>query len=195
MGLKAFVKVGNITNLSDARYCAGMGVELLGFNINPESEDYVNPETFHAIKGWIEGVRYVLEFDGAELPDYSEYDFDFLEVSDPAMIDLLNVDSDKVILRIDGNNNNLDVILERFKDKVSYFDFFSDSDTINQNVQSSLNEFPSFIGYGFSQSNINDLLDRFPRAGISLKGTKEIKPGYKDYDELADILEEIEEDF
>ena len=35
MALKTFVKVGNISNLSDARYCAGMGAlaekpELLG---------------------------------------------------------------------------------------------------------------------------------------------------------------------
>ena len=29
MPLKTFVKVGNITNLSDARYCAGMGVDML----------------------------------------------------------------------------------------------------------------------------------------------------------------------
>jgi phosphoribosylanthranilate isomerase len=31
MPLKTFVKVGCITNLSDARYCAGMGVDMLGF--------------------------------------------------------------------------------------------------------------------------------------------------------------------
>ena len=31
--LKTQVKVSSITNLSDARYCAGMGVDLLGFPI------------------------------------------------------------------------------------------------------------------------------------------------------------------
>ncbi len=37
MALKTIVKVGNITNLSDARYCAVMGVDMLGFCLNKQS--------------------------------------------------------------------------------------------------------------------------------------------------------------
>lgn len=33
MALKTFVKISGVNNLSDARYCAGMGVNQLGFNI------------------------------------------------------------------------------------------------------------------------------------------------------------------
>ena len=32
--LKTLIKVSNINNLSDARYCAGMGVEMLGFSMD-----------------------------------------------------------------------------------------------------------------------------------------------------------------
>ena len=44
MSLQTFVKVGEITNLSDARYCAGMGVDLLGFNVVENTPGYVDSE-------------------------------------------------------------------------------------------------------------------------------------------------------
>ncbi|MFT7424854.1 MAG: phosphoribosylanthranilate isomerase, partial [Algoriphagus sp.] len=31
MALRTFVKINGITNLTDARYCSGMYVDLLGF--------------------------------------------------------------------------------------------------------------------------------------------------------------------
>ena len=46
------------------------------------------------------------------------------------------------------------------------------------------------------KENVNQIIDEYPIKGISLKGGDEIKPGLRDYDELADILEAIEiEDF
>lgn len=193
MALRATVKVGNITNLSDARYCAGMGVELLGFNINPDSEDYVNPETFHAIKGWIEGVKYVLEYNGDELPDVENYDFDYLEITDPSLIPNLDTESSKIILRVNSDESELNSIFSKYGNAVSYFDLYSPSN--NLTIEESFQSYPILLGNGVDKSNVNDLLDKFPSIGISLKGTREIKPGFKDYDELADILEEIEVDY
>jgi len=43
-------------------------------------------------------------------------------------------------------------------------------------------------------SNVESLFEELPLAGIALKGGDEIRAGYKDYDELADILELLEED-
>ena len=69
MGLKTLVKVGEVSNLSDARYCAGMGVELIGFNLDKSSANYVSIETFTAITGWIEGVEFVAEFENSSLEE------------------------------------------------------------------------------------------------------------------------------
>jgi phosphoribosylanthranilate isomerase len=52
MALKTKVKAGNITNLSDARYCAGMGVDWLGF-----PADVVNPDTFKEITNWVTSLN------------------------------------------------------------------------------------------------------------------------------------------
>ncbi|MFM1835376.1 MAG: hypothetical protein RJA04_63, partial [Bacteroidota bacterium] len=48
--LKTLVKVSAITNLSDARYCAGMGVDLLGFPLGKISIDQ-----FTEIRNWLAG--------------------------------------------------------------------------------------------------------------------------------------------
>ena len=44
MALSTIVKVGSIRNLSDARYCAGMMVDVLGFSINPNDKNYIKEE-------------------------------------------------------------------------------------------------------------------------------------------------------
>ena len=46
MPLKTIVKVGSITNLSDARYCAGMGVEMLGFNVVAGHESFIDAKKY-----------------------------------------------------------------------------------------------------------------------------------------------------
>ena len=61
MALKVPVKVSGVSNLSDARYCAGMGVHWLGFSIKPDSPNYCSPEQFQEIASWVEGVSHVAE--------------------------------------------------------------------------------------------------------------------------------------
>ena len=48
------------------------------------------------------------------------------------------------------------------------------------------------LGSGISAFNVKKLVDDLGLFGISLEGGEEIKPGLKDFDELADILEELE---
>ena len=64
MALRTFVKVGNVTNLTDARYCAGMGVDLLGFPAIENTANYMAPKTFQEIRGWITGPQIVAEVYG-----------------------------------------------------------------------------------------------------------------------------------
>ena len=64
MALRTFVKVSTISNLSDARYCAGMGVDLLGFCTIEEQDDYMHPARFQEIRGWVTGPKIVAEVYG-----------------------------------------------------------------------------------------------------------------------------------
>jgi phosphoribosylanthranilate isomerase len=72
MALKTFVKVSTVNNLSDARYCAGMYVNWLGFNLEESSPDYLSPEKFTEITEWLSGLEYVGEFENSH-PDTIRY--------------------------------------------------------------------------------------------------------------------------
>ena len=63
MALKTTVKVSKVNNLSDARYCAGMGVNQLGFNIEPDHENYTDPKSFKELADWVSGVEFVGEIE------------------------------------------------------------------------------------------------------------------------------------
>ena len=62
MGLRTTVIVNEINNLSDARYCAGMGVDYLGFSLESTDPGYVDPERFKEITSWVSGPEYLGEF-------------------------------------------------------------------------------------------------------------------------------------
>ena len=62
MALKTKVKINRITNLTDARYCSGMYVDILGFCLEKGSPHFVSPTQFQEITGWISGIDYAAEF-------------------------------------------------------------------------------------------------------------------------------------
>ena len=47
MALKTSVIINEVINLSDARYCAGMGVDYIGFRIDENHDKYVDLENFN----------------------------------------------------------------------------------------------------------------------------------------------------
>src|SRR5690349_1880504 len=69
------VKVGQVTNLSEARYCAGMGVDFLSFPIAS-----VDPKTYLEITGWVAGPKFGVEVDAANINRVPEYKTDFIEI-------------------------------------------------------------------------------------------------------------------
>ena len=202
MSLKTFVKVGNISNLSDARYCAGMGVNILGFNIDPSAPDYVSAETFEEISGWVAGVEYCGEINHNFTPDLDKvldsYGFKYVQSNDLQFLDtlsglekiyLLEVSSQDDIsslaVNIQSASGSVDYMLIECNDE-HFFDAI-DQALSNQQLRNVIK------GYNVNEDNVLDV-EKHGFLGISLKGTAEIRPGYKDYDELADILEVLDED-
>ena len=59
--LRTTVLVRQVTNLSDARYVAGMGVELMAFPLT--GPNALSTETVRELAGWVSGVRLVGEVD------------------------------------------------------------------------------------------------------------------------------------
>ena len=200
MALKTIVKISNVTNLSDARYCAGMGVEMIGFSLDENSEDYVDATKFAGITGWLAGVKLVGEISGQPEIDLSAYPIDSLQINTPTLFDFFAEVEVPVLLSIQVRDlahlEGSAKVMEEYKNRVAYFVLESENLGIDELTAPILRrlcaKYPVLIGFGLSRDNVNAVLDRIGPAGIALKGGKEIKPGLKDFDELAEVLEEIE---
>ncbi len=201
MSLKTLVKVGEVNNLSDARYCAGMGAEYIGFQLDEDHDKFVDFNTFKAITGWIEGVKYIGEFENSTsaqiFEKQKEYQFEVVQISNPRQLDQLGGIGIPKILKL--TLNSIEEISSIDYTKADYL--LLESNGINELSSEDINTLktvctqkPTVLGFGFSDENINEVLEKIKPLGISLKGSDEIRPGYKDYDELADIFEAIEVD-
>lgn len=205
MALKTFVKISEVSNLSDARYCAGMTVNLMGFDLKKDSPAYVSPENFMELTGWVSGVEFVGEYGNASEDAIKEsikdYEINYFQTDNPAIIPLfpdfkriLRFDMDKVTDAEEVKNT-----MEKVADEVEFFLFESGNgnhykeNVVNQ-VLDLAKDFPVILGFNINDNNVMDLVETTSIKGISLKGGEEIRPGYKDFDELADILETLEVD-
>lgn len=189
MSLKTKVKAGNITHLGDARYCAGMGVDWLGFPAHA-----IDPNMFREITGWVTGPQFVLEINEHTsdlLPDIDAYEVAWLQVSvaqlkrvTPSYTDLI------VVINSDSWNSSKD-LLTAHQDRVRYVL------VKGQVSEGLLNEiaarFPVLLDLQATDYSLDKVLT-LPVSGISVSGDQELKPGLKDYTELADILEQLEAD-
>lgn len=195
MALKTIVKVGSITNLSDARYCAGMGVEMLGFVIDPSHEYYLPATRYNEIIRWVSGVTIVGEMNET-LESFESYrQIDVLQISDGALLKKVKEVVSRVILSIDLKKQSLSSVLKDFPEADYYLLQHSedkiDDDYLNGFSQYG-NEHQLILGFGVNPKNVNQIVNSGIFKGIELKGSAEIIPGYKDYSELADILEILE---
>ncbi|MFD1140305.1 N-(5'-phosphoribosyl)anthranilate isomerase [Larkinella insperata] len=207
MALKTIVKISNVTNLSDARYCAGMGVDLLGFSMDESSEQYVAPETFKEIRSWVAGLHIVGEttsIDPLEIERLLElYQPDVLQIEEPALLPYLSTFDSRLILKADLALLTLDQLETYFSaiqtDQVDYFlleskgNFHLDDD-LKAILQRLATHYPILLGTGFTAESVHDLLTELPIQGIALTGGDEDRPGSRDFGELMDILEALETD-
>ncbi len=199
MGLKTVVKVGGITNLSDARYCAGMGVGLLGFNIDPGNHDYVTPETFNEITGWISGIDLVVETNAVHLAALDNYTFSYIQVNSRSQLFEVNKNGSNAIFAVDINDYSLEDLVSlgnNTSDVVAYYLFEKMPEKLPEAmemIESFANQYPVLLGFNINTDNLDNILNTTIK-GIAMHGSSEDKPGMKTYDELADILEDLEEE-
>jgi phosphoribosylanthranilate isomerase len=197
MSLITKVKAGSVSSLSDARYFAGMGVDWLGFDVNPSSGSFVSVELYKNMAGWVSGPKRVIEnhgpVDAATIqrlqadyePDFIEVDLDQLNKLPSGMkafarANLANIEMKQLVnyskqieclvLQIDGNP----------------FLAFKALQEIASQARVLLNVSPDFKE---SQKAIREL----PITGIALTGSKELKVGVKSYD-YSEILELLDDE-
>ncbi|MDQ4142031.1 MAG: hypothetical protein M3142_16115 [Bacteroidota bacterium] len=206
MALISSVVVNSINNLSDARYCAGMGVDMIGFCLDESQPNYVLPQDIKDIAGWVAGVKLVGEFKKATVEQINALtetcQLDFVQLDKQYLIDEIQQINCPVIQRArftkDTIESELIEEMHLYKDHVAYFLIYSDDyqtidDTNIRFLQDLANNFKIIIGFGITKENVADVLQKIKPVGIGLRGGQEIKPGLKEFDSLQEIFEELEE--
>ena len=184
MLLKTLVKVGRVTNLSDARYCAGMGVNFLGFNVCPGTTAFIEPKLYQDIRGWVTGPKMVAEF----------YDFkgEIDQIIKDYAPDYLEVTTQTYQL---AASTQLPCILYLEATELDRVNEYPDAEYILIDEASAklMEQLPSrkILVKLENKASLESLSLQFD--GIALSGGDEIRPGFKNYDELADILEELDQ--
>lgn len=200
MSLRTFVKINRVTNLTDARYCAGMNVNVMGFSLESDSAHFLTPTQFSEITGWISGIEFAAEFKTAT----SEEILGILE----SYPHITWIESENLETLIELQASGLKLIYKQpFENVVKW------NDTLVEKIKkhaislhlTSLNNssipekhelnidfsklFKVILGFGITPETVKNILSTYEISGLALDSGDEIKPGLRDFDELADILE------
>ena len=193
MQLKTKVKVGNITNLSDARYCAGMGVDFLGFPIG-DMDGQIPFDMFSEIVGWVSGPAFVLEY--SDTLDEAV----FQKVTGPNAIHHIELDLGQ-LHQLGEKAQGLPIILKAnmaawptIEPLLPTYDIrylaLGENQLVDWKTVDAINKKVNvLVPYHLIEG---DEIEKLPITGIILEGSSEDKPGQKDYGQLATALEALE---
>ncbi len=212
MALQLPVYVRGINNLSDARYCAGMGADGLIFTLDPALPGALPPAEARELSGWVAGVELIGEFG----PDADL--FQLLEVATACQ--LSRVLLPEAPLFIPGLHQPLPFPVLRETDlftalqaqldpdlahELRSADFAAPGSALLLNLPATddlaawlpqlaalARQFPLWLGGALAADALPALLAAVQPAGLVLQGGHELKPGLRDFTELEALFEALE---
>ena len=188
------LKVSGISSLTDARYCAGMGVQFLSLNFDEKGNSTLEQSAFFAIRPWIEGVEWIGEYSGSDTGLLTELiaSFDLKTWIVNENLDLSGFSSDINFIKDyslgKGNlhdipEGDLHVNLSELE-AVDRFDFLQSAFQKERLI---------FISNPVSVLETELLSSSFPDLIFSLRSSEEDRPGWMDLGALQDYLEELDD--
>lgn len=195
MALKTFVKISEVTNLSDARYCAGMAVQQLGFIVDPNHASYTDPKTFQELADWVSGVAFVAEVSDSNEPIknlIAPYAVDAIQIKQQVQIQ----EALDLGLPVIFEANQLIEALEAWQESEKQLDYIllDASALMLEEVAAHGHELPLVVSNAFEGNEVLKWIEKTSIKGIAMRGGNEIRPGYKNFDALANVLESLEDD-
>jgi phosphoribosylanthranilate isomerase len=203
MALKCLVKVSEVNNLSDARYCAGMGVEMIGFCLDENHPKFIEMARLREIAVWVSGVKVVGEVAGDDVENINylaeQLNLDYIQLSHSISLEHITRIKKPVILKLDFDPENIDNIAIELQTMQKHVDFFilesRNFDTVKsfeKLLHSWCSGYKIILGFGVRREDLDEILNVIKPYGLALKGGHEIKPGLKNFEELSEILEALE---
>lgn len=210
--LKTRVKASEVTNLTDARYFSAWEVEWIGFNLEEGTATYIEPGMVKEMKNWLEGPKFVGEFSitpAAEIEGWVEMlQLDAIQLGHAATLETVQNLSKHAIIKefvIDSNtkNNKFMTEISAFSSHIEVFILnFSSSAETWSNIKngnffplSDLKQlcatYPILLQLDLKPNEAEDVLNTLQPLGLCFTGGEEEKVGYKSFDEIDEIIEEL----
>ena len=198
---KLKIKINNVNNLSDARYCAGMQADYLGFTVVAASDGYTDASAYKDITQWIEGPQCVLECEdlsaealGRLLPHYEAGCVETTQIS--LVADLVarrhqvglkrHITQDQDMAAVEA----LPISVWR---RMAYCLLVGERGwwERRQRPLRRLSQKGLVIVGGGVEVNDLSVLQALGVGGVALSAQREVKTGWKDYKETRSVLEHL----
>jgi len=200
------LKVCGITELEDARYLAGAGVDYLGFVQHEDSSRYAPPSLASDIIQWVHGPAPVGVFvnDGAatinEAVDEAGFEMAQLHGQEPPyVVDEVDCPVIKAIhVRNDAAPEQLRTLFERYEDTADYFLLDTHNSSVWGGTGESFNwrlarefadEYPLFLAGGLDADNVARAIDTMRPFAIDLSSSLESAPGQKSFEKIDTFMD------
>jgi phosphoribosylanthranilate isomerase len=189
--IKTNIKIGSITNLSDARWAAAAGVDFMGFCFNAVSPFFIPPVKAKEIMEWTTGVQVIAEFNEMPLQDISAIaellEVDFIQVENNIINNDLKSVGVPFIKSIDvskfSNKEILD-IASAYKDAFAFNLNASNNNYDCDFLVSFCKDYPVIWSLNADEKSIPHIIASFKPFAINLQAGFEEKTGLKEYDKL-----------
>lgn len=181
--LSKSVLVKGVNNLSDARYCAGMGVDFVAFELDPTDANYLEPAKIKEIKNWLVGLKI-----GVRVTTCEDVSIEAIKEIKPSF---------------------LIVSEQQFKEGDFTADVFVESNklinlpkeikllwlTNKERLTEAMVEFNSdiYVDLEDGAEALKELIEEDFKGGLSLNGGNESRPGNSDFGDLIDVLELLDD--
>lgn len=194
--LKTKVILSEVTNLSEARYAAGMGVEHLSFNLDPAGDKYVTADLVKSITEWVSGVSIIGNIGSRPVKNLQDYPLNLVQVSNTH---LLEQGKDQILyLKVNEENiNSISSVMAENSSVVVFFILSLEENLIhlhNAELSKLCNNFNIYLSTSVNPDSMLEILDALKPQGIVLYGNEEDRPGNTSYDGIAEVLEQLELD-
>ena len=190
--------VRGINNLSDARYCAGMGADKLTCVLDPGLPGFLDTKTVKELAGWVAGVELIGEFD--QLSAYeinaisAECQLDAVLLRTPRTAEELAEIAPPVYLELPATH---EALAQALPDALAGV-VVELPENVAEATLASLsrlgNRQPLWVGPGLRPELALHLARKLTLAGLVLPSGHEVQPGLRDFDQLEAVFEALETD-
>jgi len=179
------IKAGNISNLTDARYFAAMGVQWLGFNFRKDEPNALQLEDAKTIQNWISGPTIVAEFNTIEV-DYifeicHQLQTNFIQIPDHE--NLQKLQQDYKIIQVCDNISERKLYAKHVRLPMQSIEQVNAALTDHQKIIFKINEDIELT---------KNIIKNAQLWSIEIQGSNEQEVGLKSYDELNDLMDWLE---